>query len=470
MTVSLFKIPRAFHLPRVNWDLVRHWIEQNVPVSERAKAWSTLAHEWLEAVDQVLGQTHRTIHSDQIILFAPTDFEHAISLFDLAESGLREMSELLGPLSRRSQTGPLVIMLFADEDSYCRYVSPFDPELESVRSAGVCCKGDYVHVALKPYPLDSLQRTLLHEVAHACLSDRNLPQWIEEGITQMAEEAVVQAWARFNLKPEEAVELRRYWRGHPLNSFWWGNGFHVPDEGQHHCYRLAEILFRQLVADHREKLPEFLGTANYYDAGEEAAQSVLGVGLANIAAQFLGPGPWKPVPPDSAAFVGRGAFFLDRGDVAMALQDLDRAIELAGDSSQAYFHRGLAFYQNGQIAKCISDYERSIELNPMDFHARNNLAWILATCPKDEFRDGERAVQLATAACERTGYSVWYCLGTLAAAHAEKGEFESACNFAEDVLDLAPETDTADCHTRLKSFQSKTPWREDQPLPPYRDS
>ena len=41
MTISLFKIPRAFHLPRVNWDLVRHWIEQNVPVSERTQAWST---------------------------------------------------------------------------------------------------------------------------------------------------------------------------------------------------------------------------------------------------------------------------------------------------------------------------------------------------------------------------------------------------------------------------------------------
>ncbi|HEY0981573.1 hypothetical protein [Schlesneria sp.] len=470
MGVSLSKIPRAFHLPRVHWDLVRDWVEQNVPVAERTRAWSTLAHDWLESMDQALGGAYRTIHSDKVILFAPDDLEEAVSLFDLSESSLQEMSALLGRLARQSQTGPLVIILFGDDDAYCRYVSPFDPLMESVRSGGVCIRQDYVHVVLRPQPLDNLQRTMLHEIAHACLSDHHLPEWLEEGITQLAEEAAVAPWARFSLKPKEIADLRKYWREHSLSQFWWGSGFHTPDEGQRHCYELAQAIFRQLVADHQEKLPEFLAAASAEDAGASAAEEILGVDLSNLAAQFLGAGSWKPVPAHSDQFIARGAYFLEQGHIAKAFSDFDRAIELNKGSSQAYFHRGVAFYQIGQIAKCISDYERSIALNSVDFNARNNLAWILATSPQDEFRNGKRAVEIATEACERVGYSQWFCLGTLAAAYAEKGEFELACNFAEEALEHAPSTDVADCKVRLQQYKTGKPWRELKPGAPYRNA
>ena len=463
MDVALSRIRHAFQLPRVNWNLVRDWVENNVAVSDQTRAWSTLAHQWLEAVDLALGETHRAIRSDHVILFAPTEFEQAVSLFDLAESGLKEMASLLGPLARQNQTGPLVIMLFGDDESYCRYVSPFDPEIEFVRSAGFCFKGDFVHVALRPAVSEQLQQTLLHEIAHACLSDRNLPLWLEEGITQLAEEAAVANWARFSLSSEDAAKLRLYWREHPVSDFWWGHGFHTPDEGQRHCYQLAQILFRQIVSDHRKELPEFLSAASAADAGDNAARKILRVSIAEIASQFLGAGNWEPIPPDAAAFVVRGSFLLDVGNTDQAFVDFDRAIELEGQSFDAFFHRGEAFYWNHQLAKSISDFERAIELNPTDYHARNNLAWILATCPDVELRNGSRAVELANTACERVGFSIWYCLGTLAAAHAEAGDFEQACYFAQESLHLAPEAEASNCQARLKSYQADKPWRE--PLP-----
>ena len=123
----------------------------------------------------------------------------------------------------------------------------------------------------------------------------------------------------------------------------------------------------------------------------------------------------------------------------------------------------MAYYLTNQTAKSISDFERSIKLNPMEFKATNNLAWILATCPNDEFRDGDRALQLANTAGGRTGFSVWYCLKTLAAAHAETGDFELACNFAEESRDLAPETDVSEFTAQLKSYKAKVPWREAKP-------
>lgn len=99
MAVSLFNIPGAFHLPRVNWDLVRDWVEQNIPLQNRTQAWSTIAQEWLEAVNHTLGGTYQTIGSEKIILLVPADFKRGAVLLELAEAGLRELAKLLGGTS-----------------------------------------------------------------------------------------------------------------------------------------------------------------------------------------------------------------------------------------------------------------------------------------------------------------------------------------------------------------------------------
>ena len=80
----------------------------------------------------------------------------------------------LGDLACEQWLGPLVILLFDDEETYTHYVSPADPELEAVRSAGICFKHGYVHIAIHNFPLEELQSTLLHEITHACLSHLKL--------------------------------------------------------------------------------------------------------------------------------------------------------------------------------------------------------------------------------------------------------------------------------------------------------
>ena len=53
---------------------------------------------------------------------------------------------------------------------------------------------------------------------------------------------------------------------------------------------------------------------------------------------------------------------------------------------------------------------------------------VLATCPEDRIRDGKRAVELAKRACELSSRQVATCVETLAAAYAEAGDFEAACD------------------------------------------
>ncbi len=73
-------------------------------------------------------------------------------------------------------------------------------------------------------------------------------------------------------------------------------------------------------------------------------------------------------------------------------------------------------------------------LKPDDPLVLNGLAWLHATCPGDAFRDGRQAVELAQRACERGGWSRPEFLGTLAAAHAEAGQFDEAVRRIKEVL------------------------------------
>jgi hypothetical protein len=75
-----------------------------------------------------------------------------------------------------------------------------------------------------------------------------------------------------------------------------------------------------------------------------------------------------------------------------------------------------AFSLQHQTAQAITHYTAGLRLKPDSAEELNNLAWIRATSPQAEFRDGPQAVRLAARACELTGYKVPMYVGTLAAA------------------------------------------------------
>ena len=67
----------------------------------------------------------------------------------------------------------------------------------------------------------------------------------------------------------------------------------------------------------------------------------------------------------------------------------------------------------------------------------NNLAWLLATQPSPEVRNGPEAVRLAERACALTSRTNLWFLHTLAAACAESGNFTQAVAAAEEARRLA---------------------------------
>ena len=66
----------------------------------------------------------------------------------------------------------------------------------------------------------------------------------------------------------------------------------------------------------------------------------------------------------------------------------------------AYTNRSYIYGIIGKYEKAIIDVNKALEINPSFAPALNNKAWILATCPIAQYRNGAEAVRLATNAVE----------------------------------------------------------------------
>ena len=135
---------------------------------------------------------------------------------------------------------------------------------------------------------------------------------------------------------------------------------------------------------------------------------------------------------------------LNDGLSALRSERLDDAVELftkviaaggeAAVLATAHTNRGLVESRRGEWQKAIDDYREALRLQPKLPFAQNNLAWLLAACPVDALRNGQEAVEHATGACNVTGWSNPSCLGTLAAASAEVGDFVQAVRWQKRAL------------------------------------
>jgi tetratricopeptide (TPR) repeat protein len=99
---------------------------------------------------------------------------------------------------------------------------------------------------------------------------------------------------------------------------------------------------------------------------------------------------------------------------------------------------------------------------PTHYTANDDLAWFLATCPDEHFRNGNEAVSAAKKACELSQWQSFGCYDTLAVAHAEAGDFDQAVKYEKQALNdslIAPK-EKQEREKRLALFEQRKPFRE----------
>ena len=180
------------------------------------------------------------------------------------------------------------------------------------------------------------------------------------------------------------------------------------------------------------------GKAGYYDSyGFNLAQKgdYEGAKRCYTVAIRIDPYRWT-------AYYNRSLVYAHQKNWVAALQDLNSAIHNKPSFFLASFHRALINERLGNYNDSLRDLDILTNLSARAGNytehamALNNRAWIRAVCPDASVRNGQLAVADAKKACEFTKWKVANCVGTLAAAYAETGDFDSAIRYQEQAITL----------------------------------
>ena len=172
-------------------------------------------------------------------------------------------------------------------------------------------------------------------------------------------------------------------------------------------------------------------------------------------------------PVYSDAMNNLGVLLTQQGRIEEAMRYLQAAVRISPHFADTYGKLAIALSAAGKCDEAINYYHQALQLKPDLVEALNNLAWIFATHPEEEYRNGPEAVQLAEKACQLSGRTETIYIGTLGAAYAEAGRFPDAIATAEQAVKSAKahgDEPLAKKNTELlELYRQGQPYREKPP-------
>jgi tetratricopeptide (TPR) repeat protein len=158
---------------------------------------------------------------------------------------------------------------------------------------------------------------------------------------------------------------------------------------------------------------------------------------------------------------GRTLAKLDRLDEALA--DFDRAVELSPKYVWPYVNRAAVYASKGDYRRQIQDLEAAVKIDPQIHTPYVSLAWTYATAPDASVRNGRKAIEAATKACELSRWKEANDLGNLACAYAEAGDFKEAVKWQAKAQELYTPEMREKWGFLLTLYQSGKPYHQEAP-------
>ena len=139
--------------------------------------------------------------------------------------------------------------------------------------------------------------------------------------------------------------------------------------------------------------------------------------------------------------VGIIGYQLNLGSVGNRISDhffekvILKELENKPDDANLFNMLGDLYYNRKDYLAVRNSYEKALALEPTNPHTLNNLAWLLATCENEHFRDPVRALKLARRAAELEQSA--HILDTLAESLFVNGRVREAIEVEERALAIA---------------------------------
>jgi tetratricopeptide (TPR) repeat protein len=144
-------------------------------------------------------------------------------------------------------------------------------------------------------------------------------------------------------------------------------------------------------------------------------------------------------PADVTAYSLRAAARYKLSQYDETIADCDEALALEPQNVFARLQRGRAWYEESLYEKAAADFEAAAKVAPKSLDVLRARASFWSYCPEARFRNGARALEAATIACESTGWKDAHSLCVLSFALAETGDFDGAVARLKKSIEL--ETD-----------------------------
>jgi tetratricopeptide (TPR) repeat protein len=152
------------------------------------------------------------------------------------------------------------------------------------------------------------------------------------------------------------------------------------------------------------------------------------------------------------------------GRAEEAITQYEIVLEKEPDLPAVNYNYANALVALARYGEAIKYYEKAVKLKPDLADAWCDFALMLAACPDGSVRNGARAIELAQQANTLTNGQDPSILDTLAAAHAEAGQFAEALRIARRAYQLAVQQGKLELaksiQDKISLYEKGIPYRE----------
>jgi tetratricopeptide (TPR) repeat protein len=168
-------------------------------------------------------------------------------------------------------------------------------------------------------------------------------------------------------------------------------------------------------------------------------------------------------PNEAQALCTLGTLAIGKGQITNGLTQIQKAVELKPDRPEYRYELARGFLAADRLAEAIKEYRETLRIDPNYKPALKELAWLLATCPQPELRNGKEAVNLAQRLLDSAGKDDPSALSVADVALAESGNFTNAiaaAKFARLIYLQQGDTNSAALtDKRIELYRQQKPFR-----------